>query len=30
MAQLLGIGRTTLWRKIKQHGIDIRQFKLRA
>ncbi|AGQ32920.1 MULTISPECIES: dihydroxyacetone kinase operon transcriptional regulator DhaR [Serratia] len=30
MAQLLGIGRTTLWRKIKQYQIDIRQFKLRA
>ncbi|MGO2158052.1 MAG: helix-turn-helix domain-containing protein, partial [Serratia proteamaculans] len=24
------IGRTTLWRKIKQYQIDIRQFKLRA
>lgn len=30
MAQLLGIGRTTLWRKIKLYQIDIRQFKLRA
>jgi transcriptional activator for dhaKLM operon len=30
MAQLLGISRTTLWRKIKQLEIDIRQFKLRA
>lgn len=30
MAQLLGIGRTTLWRKIKRHQLDIRQFKLRA
>ena len=30
MAQLLDIGRTTLWRKIKQYQIDIRQFKLRA
>ncbi|MCS3407051.1 dihydroxyacetone kinase operon transcriptional regulator DhaR [Serratia sp. AKBS12] len=30
MAQLLAIGRTTLWRKIKHYQIDIRQFKLRA
>lgn len=30
MAQLLAIGRTTLWRKIKQYHIDIRQFKQRA
>ncbi|MEX3175549.1 helix-turn-helix domain-containing protein, partial [Serratia quinivorans] len=30
MAQLLSIGRTTLWRKIKQYQIDIRQFNLRA
>lgn len=27
MATLLGIGRTTLWRKIKQHKMDIQQFK---
>lgn len=27
MATLLGIGRTTLWRKIKLHQIDIQQFK---
>ncbi|PVZ85120.1 PTS-dependent dihydroxyacetone kinase operon transcriptional regulator DhaR [Serratia sp. S1B] len=30
MAQLLGISRTTLWRKIKQLQIDIRQFKQRT
>lgn len=30
MAQLLGIGRTTLWRKIKQYQIDISQFKPHA
>ncbi|WP_127959213.1 dihydroxyacetone kinase operon transcriptional regulator DhaR [Serratia microhaemolytica] len=29
MAPLLGISRTTLWRKIKQLQIDIRQFKQR-
>lgn len=27
MAVLLGIGRTTLWRKIKFHRLDIHQFK---
>jgi transcriptional activator for dhaKLM operon len=26
-ARLLGIGRTTLWRKIKEHGIRIDDFK---
>ncbi|MBA1868999.1 helix-turn-helix domain-containing protein, partial [Citrobacter koseri] len=26
----LGIGRTTLWRKMKQHGIDAGQFKRRV
>ena len=30
MAQLLGISRTTLWRKVKQMNIDISQFKLRG
>lgn len=30
MAQLLGISRTTLWRKVKQLNIDISQFKLRG
>ncbi len=29
MSALLGIGRTTLWRKMKQHGIDVSQFKRR-
>lgn len=27
MAQLLNIGRTTLWRKMKQYDIDAGQFK---
>ncbi|WP_435793018.1 hypothetical protein, partial [Escherichia coli] len=27
---LLEIGRTTLWRKMKQHGIDAGQFKRRV
>ncbi|CRY03954.1 TPA: PTS-dependent dihydroxyacetone kinase operon transcriptional regulator DhaR [Yersinia enterocolitica] len=27
MATLLGIGRTTLWRKVKLHRLDIHQFK---
>lgn len=27
MALLLGIGRTTLWRKLKQHQLDVGQFK---
>ncbi|CFV18964.1 DNA-binding transcriptional regulator DhaR [Yersinia enterocolitica] len=27
MAALLGIGRTTLWRKVKLHRLDIHQFK---
>ncbi len=30
MSALLGIGRTTLWRKMKQHGIDAGQFKRRV
>lgn len=30
MSALLGIGRTTLWRKMKQHGIDAGQFKRRG
>lgn len=29
-ARLLGIGRTTLWRKIKEHGIVVDDFKRRA
>ncbi|SNY58841.1 dihydroxyacetone kinase operon transcriptional regulator DhaR [Enterobacter sp. CC120223-11] len=29
MSQLLNIGRTTLWRKMKMHGIDVSQFKNR-
>ncbi|EDS92064.1 PTS-dependent dihydroxyacetone kinase operon regulatory protein [Escherichia albertii TW07627] len=29
MSALLGSGRTTLWRKMKQHGIDVSQFKRR-
>ncbi|WP_059216615.1 sigma 54-interacting transcriptional regulator [Escherichia albertii] len=29
MSALLEIGRTTLWRKMKQHGIDVSQFKRR-
>ncbi|MCT7085149.1 helix-turn-helix domain-containing protein, partial [Salmonella enterica] len=27
MSQLLNIGRTTLWRKMKQYDIDASQFK---
>jgi transcriptional activator for dhaKLM operon len=30
MSQLLNIGRTTLWRKMKQYDIDAGQFKRRA
>ena len=30
IAAILGIGRTTLWRKMKQHGIDAGQFKRRV
>ncbi|ALR75628.1 dihydroxyacetone kinase operon transcriptional regulator DhaR [[Enterobacter] lignolyticus] len=30
MSQLLNIGRTTLWRKMKQYGIDAGQFKRKS
>ncbi len=30
MSQLLNIGRTTLWRKMKQYDIDAGQFKRRG